>query len=995
MSTPQPPRSASPQAARPQPDAEAAPTGAPMAEIPLDVPAAIRTPDQRIRVFVSSTLDELAPERAAAREAITQLRLTPVMFELGARPYPPRDVYRAYLAQSDVFVGLYWQRYGWVAPDMDISGLEDEEQLSAGKPRLIYLKMPAPQREPRLQALLDRVRAGEGASYQKFTTPDELREALANDLAVLLTERFTGVVPPSQVVRPIPDRASGPPAVPPIQRALPPLPLPRDQLIDRTQEVATAQGLLLGADSGLVTLTGPGGVGKTRVALAVAAQSVDQFADGVAFFSLAALTDPQLVVATLAQGLGVTSDERRPLDERLIEALRPQQLLLVLDNLEQLVADAAAGISGALAAAPRLKVLATSREPLRVRGEQVVPVPPLALPDALGAVGAVAPAEVERLGEVPAVALFVVRARELQPDFALTSANAPAVAAICRRLDGLPLAIELAVARLPVLPPDALLARLEHRLPLLTHGPRDLPARQQTLRATIAWSYDLLDDRYQTLFRQLAVFAGGCTLAAAQAVCRVADQTAENSELNGDSDVAVLEGVASLVDRSLLHVRAPQENPVDTPRFAMLETIREFALERLQTSGEAGAVQQRHADFFLALAEQALPHLYEPNRDVWLARLERDSDNLRAALAWTTQEPTESRALDTGMRLAGILAWYWFMRGQLQEGRSWAERLLVRAQESEQTNQRRDAARDAALGMAHHGMAGMALAQGDVDTAAIHSEQSVAIFRTLGATHKQWLAYAVMQLGMVRISQGNPAAARPLLVEALALSREVSGALGQPYAGTVLFQLGRAAQAAGDLESARACYEQSLTRYREAGDHLGIASATNALQQVAGISGVEVHARQMLAESLPPARSTRDRYDLAQVLLDAGTASLRQGDSQQARSLLVESLRLWADIRTPAGIARALAGLAELAAAQRQAERAGRLYGAAQVLLPPSGRLTSDASGPDLDQSIAAARASLDAAAFAAGWADGQAMTLEQAIHSALEDREQTPSGDR
>jgi hypothetical protein len=242
----------------PQPDGHPSPTGAPATgnttnDTP-DAPVIIRTHDQRIRVFVSSTLDELAPERAAARQAIAQLRLTPVMFELGARPYPPRDLYRAYLAQSDIFVGLYWQRYGWVAPGMDISGLEDEERLAAGKPRLIYLKTPAPQREPRLQALLDRLRAEEVASYQKFTTPDELREALANDLAVLLTERFTSAARPQP---PTPAPATGHPTRP----ALPPLPLPRDRLIDRTQEVAVARDLLLRADSGLVTLTGPGGVG--------------------------------------------------------------------------------------------------------------------------------------------------------------------------------------------------------------------------------------------------------------------------------------------------------------------------------------------------------------------------------------------------------------------------------------------------------------------------------------------------------------------------------------------------------------------------------------------------------------------------------------------------------------------------------------------------------------------------------------------------------------
>jgi predicted ATPase len=647
------------------------------------LPAAIRTPDQRIRVFVSSTLDELAPERAAARQAITQLRLTPVMFELGARPYPPRDLYRAYLAQSDIFVGLYWQRYGWVAPDMDVSGLEDEERLAAGKPRLIYLKMPAPQQEPRLQSLLDRLRTEAVASYQKFTTPDELREALANDLAVLLTERFTSAVPPS------PDRTAGQPTGQPARPLLPALPLPRDRLVDRTEERATAQDLLQRSEVGVVSLTGPGGVGKTRVALEVAATSADHFADGVAFFSLAALSDPQLVVPAIVQGLGVAGDERRPMDERLLEWLLPKHLLLVLDNAEHLAAAVAAWIATVLAAAPRLKVLVTSREPLRVHGEQVLPIPPLTLPEG---VDRATPAEVERLVEVPAVELFVARAREIQPDFTLTTANAAAVAAICRRLDGLPLAIELAVARLPVLPPAMLLARLEHRLPLLTRGPRDLPARQQTLRATLAWSYDLLTARDQTLFRQLAVFAGGCTLESAQAVCRVADSDARAEDAEpADGNAAVLEGIASLVDKSLLQVREPSSAPEGgpgaedigaTPRFAMLETIHEYALEQLGAGAEAAAVRQRHAAFFLALAEDAMPQLDDPEREAWIARLERDEDNLRAALAWasssaplepSTEERSEYGALETGLRLAGVLGGYWSRAaGCRRAGRGWS-----------------------------------------------------------------------------------------------------------------------------------------------------------------------------------------------------------------------------------------------------------------------------------------------------------------------------------
>src|SRR5215472_14091662 len=467
----------------------------------------IRTPDQRVRVFVSSTLDELAPERAAAREAITELRLTPVLFESGARPYPPRELYRAYLEQSDIFVGLYWQRYGWVAPSMQVSGLEDEYQLAGEKPKLIYVKTPAPEREPRLQALLDRIRAEDTASYQKFATPDDLRDRLANDLAQLLTERFTS--PPETAV----------PARPA------PVPAPRSPLIDREQEVALVRNLLQRTDVGLVTLTGPGGVGKTRLAIEVAADLASQFADGTAFISLASLTDPELVEPTMARALQVSEANGQSIDERLREYLRPRELLLLLDNTEQLLA-AAPLATQVLDAAPRLKLLVTSREPLRVRDERVVPVLPLALPDTDHL------PDLDTLVRVPAVALFVERVREVQPAFALTADNAPAIAEICRRLDGLPLALELAAARSTVLSPEALLARLAHSLPLLTYGARDVPERQQTLRNTIAWSYDLLAESEQALFRRLAVFAGGFTLEAVQAICAL--DTATGASLETD-----------------------------------------------------------------------------------------------------------------------------------------------------------------------------------------------------------------------------------------------------------------------------------------------------------------------------------------------------------------------------------------------------------------------------------------------------------------------------
>src|SRR5437764_5113792 len=516
-------------------------------------PPVIRTPDQRVRVFVSSTLDELAPERAAAREAITQLRLTPVLFELGARPYPPRELYRAYLAQSDIFIGLYWQRYGWVAPTMQVSGLEDEYQLASDKPKLIYIKTPAPEREQDLHTLLDRIRAEDTVSYQKFATPEELRERIANDLAQFLTERFTT------------------PAETPVAARLAPLPVPRSRLIDREQERAQAQALLQQEDVGLVTLTGPGGVGKTRLAVQVAADLAPQFTDGVAFISLAALKDPTLVVSAVARALGVFESGSGSVDKQLLEYLRPRQVLLVLDNVEQLVA-AAPLAAQALELAPRLKLLVTSREPLRVRDEQIVPVPPLALPD---------PAhlpDLDHLVQIPAVALFVERAREARPDFALTSENAATIVEICQRLDGLPLALELAAAVLSLLPPAALLARLERRLPLPSRGARDLPERQQTLRTTIAWSYDLLEEGEQHLFRRLAAFVGGFTLEAVQAVC-FPPAPGASSSVQVDEAGAALEHLAQLLDKSL--VQGQQGTTSGEPRFTLLETIREYAQEQL------------------------------------------------------------------------------------------------------------------------------------------------------------------------------------------------------------------------------------------------------------------------------------------------------------------------------------------------------------------------------------------------------------------------------
>ncbi len=898
----------------------------------------IRTPDQRVRVFISSTLDELAAERAAAREAITQLRLTPILFESGARPYPPREIYRAYLAQSDIFVGLYWQRYGWVAPSIQVSGLEDEYQLAGEKPKLIYIKTPAPEREPRLQALLDRIRTEEVASYQKFTTPDELRERLANDLAQLLTERFTSPVETPVAPRPAP------------------LPLPRSRLIDREQELAQAKTLLQEEDVGLVTLTGPGGVGKTRLALQVAADLAPQFADGVAFVSLASLKDPELVELPVARALQVPEADGQSLGERLLEYLRPRQLLLLLDNTEQLVS-AAPLAARWLEADPGLKLLVTSREPLRVRDERVVPVLPLALPDSESL------PDLETLAQVPAVALFVERVREVKPDFALTADNAQAIAEICRRLDGLPLALELAAARSNVLPPEALLARLEHRLPLLTHGARDLPQRQQTLRNTIAWSYDLLDESDKALFRRLAVFAGGFTLEAVEAVC-VFDTASPASSSEADEG-AVLEQLAQLLDKSLVQA---QQGVGGEPRFTMLETIHEYAQEQLEARGERATVQQQHAAYFLRLSEEADPQMFRPERDVWMERLDREEANLRAALSWCK---ADKNAVQTGLRLVRALSFYWVLHSSVHEGRTWTEGMLERTDGTD---------RSAARGRALHGAGWLAWAEGDYEAASHRAEESLSIVREMG--DKRESGNAEELLGLVRMGQQNSAAARPLLEESRTLFKDLGDVWGE---ASTLYLLGMAAYFSGDRAAARAYYEESLRLFHEQGDVFGVTLLVSALEVVVLPQRDEETARSLYEQSLPLLRASRDRGRLGIILINVGDIWLHQnGDEQQAKTLYKQGLHLWQDMQrvdNGFGIVRGLAGLAEVAAAQGRAERAGRLFGVADRLLPSASNYRDD-----LNRRVAAARSHLDTTAFTAGWTEGQAMTQEQAISDALQD---------
>ena len=599
---------------------------------PRDEPV-IRTPDRRLRVFVSSTLGELADERRAVSRAIEALRLTPVMFELGARPYPPREVYQQYLAQSDVFIGLYWQRYGQPAPGMQVSGLEEEFDLSSALPRLLYVKAPAPDREPRLADLEDRIEAEASASYRHFRTPAELGRLVRDDLAVLLSERFAAAGKPGAVAAP----SRGP------RR----LPAGTTSLLGRERAIEEVAGLLERPEVRLVTLTGPGGVGKTRLAVAVGERLRVRFGAGIVFVPLDSVTDPGQVLAVIARAAGADlAGAGAPL-EALAETFGDGTWLLVLDNLDQVI-QAAPDLGELLARCPGVAMLATSRMVLGLRAEREYPVPPLALPADPGT------ASVAEVAASPAVALFVDRARAVRPGFALTEGNAAAVAEICRRLEGVPLAIELAAARTRLLDPPALLDRLTASLDSLGTGAVDLPERQRTLRATVEWSLGLLEDDELSLLEVTAVFTDGWTIPAAAQVAGL------------DEDRA-LELCETLARHSLVAIDGTELGP----RSRMLATIREFVAERLASRPDAAEVGRRHAGYYWTLAEQADRPLRGPGRREWMERLDAEAGNLAAAVRWYL-------AHDIGPlpHLFRILYLFWSQRDLGREALSWVEQLL-------------------------------------------------------------------------------------------------------------------------------------------------------------------------------------------------------------------------------------------------------------------------------------------------------------------------------
>jgi predicted ATPase/DNA-binding CsgD family transcriptional regulator len=719
-------------------------------------------------------------------------------------------------------------------------------------------------------------------------------QAIARARELQLLDGENGTAPSPQMVRRAPKHN---------------LPLETTHFIGRQHEMDVIQRLL--TTTRLLTLVGPPGTGKTRLALQIAWDLAETFretfADGIYFVSLAPISDPTMVTKTIAAAIGMAEARGQPFIGTLKHALRDSHLLLILDNFEHVLA-AAPQVSELLSAAPHLKVLATSREPLHLYGEQEYAVPPLELPD-------LEHLDPEALADYESIALFMQQARAVRADFALTAENAFDVARICVRLEGLPLAIELAAARIKLLTPQTLLARLSSRLDTLTGGAHDLPARQQTLHNTIEWSCNLLNESEKTLFARLAVFRGGGSLEAIEAVCCE------------DLPTPVFDGLESLVNKSLVQQK---ELPEGEPRFIMLEMLHEYAWKRLEESGEAQAIYSRHAAYFVELAEQAEPELRYAQQQRWFQLLKTEHENMRAVLQWSLGDGD----ITLGARLAGALYLFWYARGHHIEGRQWTEQMLGRLDD---------------VAVAVHPKllvsAGHLCMLYDLELAKQLFERGVHISRELG--DRIYLAWSFTFMGYTMMRE---------------------------------------------KEAALVVAEEGLSLFRELGYKPGIANALNIIGEIANFSGDDQRARRAYEECLVVALETGDKRRIRFMFGNLTFLAQHEGDHQHARELAEKGLQLALEMNNNMDIVEGLADLAGPMGMTGQPEQAARLFGAWEAAMERMGAAPQPADIPELERNIAAVRAQLAPPTFAAAWANGRAMSLEQAVVFALEQDESRTS---
>jgi predicted ATPase/DNA-binding CsgD family transcriptional regulator/tRNA A-37 threonylcarbamoyl transferase component Bud32 len=802
---------------------------------------------------------------------------------------------------------------------------------------------PAP--TPLRDELPDLSPAIEEAVQRALTKEPEQRLAGVKDFSMSLREAAQAPSPSLTSRAPIAERKG-------LRSVVKPAPLWRvpttfTSLVGRKRDVAAIEAMLMRPEVRLLTLLGTGGIGKTRLALQVAMRMRAFFSDGVCFADLASTSDPTLIQLIIGETLGIRQGVNLSIFKQVELFLRDKQMLLILDNFEQVVT-AAPLIENLLTACPLLKIVVTSRAVLHLQAEHEYQVAPLSLPDLKRSPTS------EDLAHSAAVALFVQRAQAVLSTFRFTRANARTIAEICVQLDGIPLAIELAAARIRLLPPQALLSRLSQRFEMLTGGAVTLPTRQQTLRNTLKWSYDLLDANEQKLFRRLAVFAGGWTLEAVEALGN-ADQETQDA-------LAVLNAMASLIDKSLVQ---QVEKEGTEPRFEMLMTVREYGLDCLRERGEDEQIQRAHADYYLALAEEAEPHLKVAQQLPWLRRLDREQENLRAALGWLIAHEEVEKTL----RFCEALWWFWQTRGYWSEGRRWLKAVLALPGTAERT-----AMRAKALSAAGE----LATVQGDEREARLLLSESVALFRELA--DDRGLVLPLATLGEVMIRQGDPTAGVLLMEESIALCRK----LGCNWElSLVLLRLGYIAWLQGDLEQALALAQESLTLARELGDKILISRALNGLGYATWLQGDPLRATALAEEGLILRRELGDKAFITSALDTLGSIALSQDDLERATACFTEGLSVAQELGNQTFIAWHLMGLARVAVVHAQLKRAARLFGAAEVSYDVNKELSPN-QRDDYERMISSVRTKLGELAFAAAWAEGRTMTMEQ-ILAALE----------